>query len=104
MKRNAVPYIVAILLWAACVALFFIGPSLAIFSTANAQSPLPPQNSVRISYVQCPSHMKYDPTQEYTKYRREMGTVDNPVTCHEIVDYTEDKTICQIAFVCEDGT
>ena len=63
-----------------------------------------PQNAVRVSFAECPPHMKFDPERNYTQIIRLFGTEEKPVLCTEYVDKKEDGASCQIAFVCEDAT
>ncbi|MBT8085682.1 MAG: hypothetical protein KJN72_10685 [Woeseia sp.] len=86
-----------------CAIVFILGIALAAWLSewAFAQSP---QNAVRISYVQCPPDMKYDPKRHYHQFKHLFGTADNGVMCTEYVDRKPDGAQCQIAFTCEDAT
>lgn len=94
-------YLLALLLYAAAVKAAVLAVLLLPFLNATAQSP---QGGAKVSYVQCPPDMAFDPTKQYQTITRQFGTLDNPIMCTEYVDWKADGAACQVAFVCEDAT
>lgn len=86
----------AVISWAIFIFLGWIAVQLVF-----AQSP---QDGARVSYVQCPPDMQYDPKRSYMQIKRLFGTVENRVFCTEYVAVKKDGAFCQIAFTCENAT